>query len=102
MIVLPAPVSSASRKRIRRQGQEIAVDRLDLMGKRVDDAGVHSKERIELVGDANALRLCPEQEELCVTVERVLLAAHPAQGQPIPRWTGVASPIVSNPGPLLR
>ncbi|GIX46040.1 MAG: hypothetical protein KatS3mg131_0251 [Candidatus Tectimicrobiota bacterium] len=59
-----------------RKGEEIAIDRLDLVRKRIDDAGVDREKRVELVRDADALRLGAEEEELGIAIERMLLAPH--------------------------
>jgi hypothetical protein len=58
------------------KGKEIAIDGLDLVGKRIDDAGVDREEGIELVRDADALRLGTEEEKLGIAIECMLLAPH--------------------------
>jgi hypothetical protein len=56
MIVLPAPGSSANKKR-RLSRQHCFVNRSDLMGERIDKRRVDSKYRIKKMGEPNALRL---------------------------------------------
>jgi hypothetical protein len=72
MIVLPAPVSSASRNRILGSGRRVPIDGLDLVRKRIDDARVDREEGVELVSDADALGLGAEEEKPGVAVERAV------------------------------
>jgi len=58
-----------------RQREEVAIDRFNLMWQWVDDAGVDREERVELVRYADTLRLCAEQKQLGVAIERMLPAA---------------------------
>lgn len=58
------------------QRQQEAVDRLHLMGQRVDDARVDREQRVELMSDADALRLGTKQEGRGVAVEGMGAASH--------------------------
>ena len=62
MIVLPAPGSSARRKRKRLPRQHLAVDGDDLVGQGLDEAEVDREARIEEVGEADSARLRYEPE----------------------------------------
>jgi hypothetical protein len=59
-----------------RQRKEIPIDGLDLVRKRIDDAGVDRKEGVELVSDADALGLGAEEEKPGIAVERMLLSSN--------------------------
>ena len=69
MIVLPAPGSSASRKRSGWRGQHRLVDRGDLVRQRIDERGVDREHGIEQMREADAVRLGDEAEEGAVAVE---------------------------------
>ena len=63
MIVLPAPGSSASRKRMRGSLQEVVVDRLELVRQRIDAGDGEREVRVVLVGEAEPVGLDAEAEE---------------------------------------
>jgi hypothetical protein len=47
-----------------------------LVRQRIDDARVHSEQRIKLVGNLNAFRFCSEEEDLRLSVEGVCVTAN--------------------------
>src|ERR1035437_2243714 len=53
--------------------QKVAVHRLDLMRQYVHHTGIDREQRVELVGDADALSLSAEQKDLWVAVEGMAL-----------------------------
>lgn len=61
---------------VARQRQEVAVDRVDLVGEGIHDAGVDREEGVELVGDADAFGFGAEEEGSRVAVEGVGGASH--------------------------
>ena len=63
MIVLPAPASSARRKRTRAEFEEVIVDRFELVRQRIDAGNRETEIRIELVSDAERVSLKPEPEQ---------------------------------------
>ena len=69
MMVLPAPGSSASRKRSGCRGSMRLVDRGDLVRQRLDQRGVNGQDRIEEMRQADALRLGDQAEERAVAIE---------------------------------
>ena len=69
MIVLPAPGSSASRKRKRLAREHLLVDGRDLVRQGVDERRVDGEERIEEVGEVDAVGLRDQPEESAVGVE---------------------------------
>ena len=68
MIVLPAPASSASRKRTRASFEEVVVDRLQLVGQRIDAGDGQAEVGVELVGDPERVGLKAEPQQLSVAV----------------------------------
>ena len=74
MIVLPAPGSSASRKRIRGNLHEVAVDRLQLVRQRIDAGDRQREERIVFVGQTEAMGLDAEAKQSGIAVERLASA----------------------------
>ena len=69
MMVLPAPGSSASRKRSGWRGQHVLVDGGDLVRQRIDDGGVDRQHRVEQMGQPDALRFGHQPEQRAVAVE---------------------------------
>ena len=69
MIVLPAPGSSASRNRSGWRGSISLVDGGDLVRQRIDERGVDGEQRIEEVGQADAVGLGDQPEQRAVAVE---------------------------------
>src|SRR5438128_11519072 len=63
MIVLPAPGSSARRKRMRGQAQEVIVDRFELVRQRIDARDGEGEERIVFVGQPEAVGRAAETEQ---------------------------------------
>ena len=76
MIVLPAPGSSASRKRMRGSFKKVVVDRIELVRQGIDSGDREREERIVFVGQAQAVGLNAESEQPSVAVERLLLGGH--------------------------
>ena len=70
MMVLPAPASSASRKRTRASLQQIVVNRFELMRQRIDARDRKAEIWIELVGDAEHVGLQAEPEQFTVASVR--------------------------------
>jgi hypothetical protein len=73
MIVLPAPGSSASRKRSGVRGKELAVDRAQLVGQRLDVRGRDREHRVGQAGELDPLALGDELEVGGESVERTRL-----------------------------
>ena len=86
MIVLPAPGSSARRKRSGWRGSISLVDGGDLVRQRLDERGVDGQQRVEEVGEADALGLGGEPEQRAVAVE----APRPAALDDLERRLAVA------------
>ena len=70
MIVLPAPGSSHEREAQRLAGQHLAVDGLDLVRQRLEEAQVHREPRVEEVREPDPASLGREAEEVAVGIER--------------------------------
>ena len=69
MIVLPAPGSSASRKRSGWRGSISLVDGGDLVRQRIDQRRVDGQQRIEEVGQPDAVGFGKQPEQGAVAVE---------------------------------